>query len=109
MKTAIGATSSVNWSHHKDTAEVIKELKGKGYEIYAVEQVDDRIWLQDFEVETDQKYAIVMGNEVKGVSNEAIQLVDGCLEVPQFGTKHSLNIAVCTGVVVWDLVKKMKY
>ena len=77
--------------------------------VLAVEQADEKTWLQEVAIEKNRTYAIVMGNEVKGVSNEVMQIIDDCIEVPQFGTKHSLNIAVCTGIVVWDLVKKIRF
>jgi len=109
LKTAIGASASVNWEHHVSTVKVIEQLKADGFQILGVEQAAGSVFLQDFKIEKAQKYAIVMGNEVKGVSDEVMQLLDVCLEVPQFGTKHSLNISVCTGVIVWELFKQFKY
>lgn len=109
LKTAIGATKSMDWKYCKTTEEAIAELKDKGYQVVAVEQVKKRVFLQDFSLPEGHKVALVFGNEVKGVSQAAIDLVDACIEVPQYGTKHSLNISVCLGVVVWDLFKKMKF
>lgn len=107
LKTAIGATDSMEWVHHKTTSAAIEELRAAGYKVLAIEQADKSIMLQDFEVSTTEKYALIFGNEVMGVSNEAMAMIDDCIEVPQFGTKHSLNISVCMGVVVWDFFKKL--
>ena len=109
LKTAIGATESMDWVYFEDTTTAVEELKEQGYQILAVEQATDSIPLQEFKLAPDQKYALVFGNEVKGVGEEVMQLLDACLEVPQFGTKHSLNISVCLGVVVWDLFKQARY
>ncbi|MCB0546717.1 MAG: RNA methyltransferase [Phaeodactylibacter sp.] len=109
LKTAIGATESVEWAYEKNVAAAIRHLKGRHYRVLAVEQADRRTLLQDVRVEAGQKYALVFGNEVEGVSEEAMALVDGCIEVPQFGTKHSLNIAVCLGIVVWEFFRQWKY
>ena len=87
----------------------MKELRQSGYNIIGVEQTDQSTFLQDFELKKDDKPALVFGNEVSGISDEIIPFLDECIEVPQFGTKHSLNISVCVGVVVWDLFKKWKY
>lgn len=106
LKTAIGATSSMDWSYVEKTTEVIASLKKQGYHIVAVEQAENSTLLQDFVLPENKKTALIFGNEVTGVSEEAMELVDECIEVPQFGTKHSLNISVCIGVVVWDLFKK---
>ena len=109
LKTAIGATDSVEWAHHATTLTAVKELKDKRFTVLAVEQADERTWLQDFEWSPGQKVALVFGNEVEGVSDEVMEVVDGCLEVPQFGTKHSLNIAVCVGVVCWELTRQWRF
>jgi tRNA G18 (ribose-2'-O)-methylase SpoU len=106
LKTAIGATESMDWKHTKTTSEAIAELRADGYKILAVEQADKSIMLQDFKVEASDKFALIFGNEVMGVSDEVMNLIDDCIEVPQFGTKHSLNISVCIGVVTWDFFKK---
>lgn len=107
-KTALGATETVTWEYQKDVLSVIENLKKENITVYAIEQVENAIFLNDFKVENDKKYALVFGNEVFGVSQEAIQICDGTIEIPQLGTKHSLNISVTTGIVVWDLFQKMK-
>jgi tRNA G18 (ribose-2'-O)-methylase SpoU len=109
LKTAIGATESVRWSYQEDTVAAIKELQEKGYTVFAVEQADERTWLQEFRWPESQKVALVFGNEVEGVSDAAMEQVDGCLEVPQHGTKHSLNIAVCVGVVCWEVTRQWRF
>lgn len=109
LKTAIGATDSVRWSYQEDTVAAIKELQEKGYTVFAVEQADERTWLQEFRWPESQKVALVFGNEVEGVSDAAMEQVDGCLEVPQHGTKHSLNIAVCVGVVCWEVTRQWRF
>lgn len=106
-KTALGATETVDWEHHKSVLEVIENVKKEGIAVFAVEQVENSIFLQDFEIESGKKYALVFGNEVYGVSQEAVALCDGCIEIPQLGTKHSLNISVSAGIVIWDLFRKL--
>ncbi|TPE44998.1 RNA methyltransferase [Pontibacter mangrovi] len=105
-KTALGATESVEWEHVPDTLELVKELKAQGYKIGSVEQAEKSIKLNEFRPEPGQPYALVLGNEVFGVEQEVINHSDFVLEIPQFGTKHSLNISVATGVVVWDFLSK---
>jgi len=107
-KTAIGATESVDWVYKKETTEAILALKDAGYRVVAVEQAEGSVELQAFDVQADEKIALVFGNEVNGVSDEAMQLLDAAIEVPQLGTKHSLNISVCVGVVVWELFRNMR-
>ena len=109
LKTAIGATESVNWTHEPDIVSLINQLKKERYQILAIEQAEGSKALQNFECKNDQKYAVIFGNEVKGVSEEAMQNIDICLEVPQLGTKHSLNISVCAGLVLWDFFKQLRY
>lgn len=109
LKTAIGATDSMEWSYVKETVEAVASLKAEGYVILAVEQAEESVMLSDFEVIPGTKYVLIFGNEVSGVGEEVMQEIDHCLEVPQFGTKHSLNISVCIGVVVWDLFKQLNY
>ncbi len=109
LKTAIGATESMDWLYFEETTAAIQDLKAKGYQILGVEQAKESIALQDFQIDKSGKYAVVFGNEVKGISDEAMQMLDACLEIPQFGTKHSLNISVCTGIVVWDLFRKIYF
>jgi tRNA G18 (ribose-2'-O)-methylase SpoU len=108
-KTALGATDTVAWQHYKNITDVILELKAEGVIVLAIEQVQGAVFLQDFNPQPGKKYALVFGNEVKGVSQEAIDLCDGVIEIPQLGTKHSLNISVSAGVVVWDMFRKLQY
>ncbi|MBS7230133.1 RNA methyltransferase [Flavobacterium psychroterrae] len=108
-KTALGATETVAWEHHENVLEVIENLKNDNVLTLAIEQVESAVFLQDFKVEKNQKYALVFGNEVYGVAQEAVAICDGCIEIPQLGTKHSLNIAVSAGIVVWDLFQKLNW
>lgn len=105
-KTALGATDTVTWEYQKEVSTVIDQLKAEEIFVFAIEQVENSIMLNEFEVEKDKKYALIFGNEVKGVSQQAIEKCDGVIEIPQLGTKHSLNISVSAGIVVWDLFKK---
>ena len=107
-KTALGATDTVSWEYAKDVLEVITKLKAENTTVYAIEQVENAVFLDNFQPIKETKYALVFGNEVYGVSQEAIKICDGCIEIPQLGTKHSLNISVSAGIVVWDLFQKMK-
>lgn len=107
-KTALSATESVDWKYFKDTLESVEELRKNGYVIISVEQVRNSVLLNNFKPEKNQKYALVFGNEVKGVEDNIIELSDTCIEIPQWGTKHSLNISVSAGVVLWDIVLKLK-
>lgn len=104
-KTALGATETVTWQYEQDITVPIKSLKDKGYKILAVEQVHGSIQLQHFRFNTNEKTAFIFGNEVSGVSNAALALCDYCIEIPQWGAKHSLNIAVTVGIVLWEAVK----
>ncbi len=106
-KTALGATESVNWEHFTNTTEIVYQLKADNYQIIAIEQAERSVSLTDFVPVTGQKYALVFGNEVFGVEDEVMQLADTVIEIPQFGTKHSLNISVAVGVVVWDFLSKL--
>ena len=108
-KTALGATETVNWEYKKEVLDVIVSLKKEGTVVYAIEQVENAVYLQDFKVENNKKVALVFGNEVFGVSQKAIALCNGTIEIPQLGTKHSLNISVSVGIVVWDLFRKMTF
>ena len=108
-KTALGATQSVQWSHYKETATAIQELKAQGYKVLAIEQAEGSVSLEKFEITANQKYALVFGNEVHGVDEEVMSMVDGCIEIPQFGTKHSFNVSVTIGIILWDLLKKIKF
>lgn len=107
QKTALGAQLSVPWKYFKETTDAITQLRNDGYEIISVEQAENSTMLQDFQVESTKKYAFIFGNEVHGVSDDAIALSDICLEIPQFGTKHSFNVAVTCGIVLWDTVRQM--
>ena len=107
-KTALGATSTVAWKYFSRTIEAIKQLKNGGYEILSVEQTDSGIPLNKFSPSPEKKYALIFGHELNGISEEIIQASDFSLEVPQYGTKHSLNIAVCAGIAVWDFYSKLK-
>jgi tRNA G18 (ribose-2'-O)-methylase SpoU len=106
-KTALGAEASVRWEYVDETTDAIHQLQADGVKVYAVEQVERSVLLQDFSVEKGQKYAIVFGNEVKGVEQQVVDICDGCIEIPQFGTKHSLNVSVTAGIVIWDIFTKL--
>ncbi len=108
-KTALGATDSVDWVYFDDTLAAINQLKKQKVKIVSIEQVEGAIPLQDFVVKKDQTYALVFGNEVKGVQQSVVNASDYCVEIQQFGTKHSLNISVSVGVVLWEFVKKIKF
>lgn len=108
-KTALGATQSVEWTHYKETTDAIQALKEQGYKILAIEQAEGSVSLEQFEISKDDKYAFVFGNEVHGVDEEVMEQVDGCIEIPQFGTKHSFNVSVTIGIVLWDILKKIKF
>lgn len=108
LKTAIGATDSVDWAYVEDPTEAVQKLKAEGWEVWAVEQAENSTSLEQFHPNKDSKIAVVFGNEVTGVADEVMDIVDGALEIPQFGTKHSLNISVCVGIVVWDLFVKLQ-
>ena len=108
-KTALGATETVTWEYQKDILAVIENLKKENVSVFAIEQVENSIFLQDFKVDKTKKYALVFGNEVYGVAQKVIELCDGTIEIPQLGTKHSLNISVSAGIVIWDLFQKMTY
>jgi 23S rRNA (guanosine2251-2'-O)-methyltransferase len=107
QKTALGATDSVEWVFYKSAVEAVLELKSKGYLIVSVEQVEGSITLDSFNVQKGQRYALVFGHEINGVSQDIVDLSDFCLEIPQFGTKHSFNIAVSVGIVLWELSKHL--
>lgn len=104
-KTALGATESVEWEHVKDIQDLVSNLKSQGYSILSIEQAEGSVNLSDFEIQSDQKYALIFGNEVDGVQQEVINQSDYCLEIPQSGTKHSLNISVCAGIVMWEFFR----
>ncbi len=108
-KTALGATESVDWEYFKETKDVVDLLKKDNYKIISIEQVEEAIMLQDFTPDKDSKYAVIFGNEVKGVKQEIVDLSDLCIEIPQYGTKHSLNISVSAGVIIWDFFNKTRF
>ena len=107
-KTALGATETVTWEYAKDVVEVIKQLRAENIQIWSIEQTENSVMLDDFRPISNTKYALIFGNEVKGVSQEAIDLSNGVIEIPQLGSKHSLNISVSAGIVIWDLFQKLK-
>ena len=106
-KTALGAEDSVEWTYFKNTVDAVSELKAKGYEVLAVEQVENSMKLQDFKAEHGKKYAVVMGNEVKGVKQEVVDICHNTLEIPQYGTKHSMNVSVTTGIIIWKFAEQL--
>ena len=102
-KTALGAEQTVDWSYEKSTIDAVQKLKAEGYETWAIEQVEGSVMLQNFEMKSGVKYAVVFGNEVMGVDQHVVDLCDGAIEIPQCGTKHSINVSVSGGVVLWSL------
>ena len=102
-KTALGATESVDWEHKEDVVELVKELQANGYLVYMIEQTDSSIMLDSFMPDVSKKIAIVLGNEVFGVDDRLLPVVDGALEIPQYGTKHSLNVSIAGGIVIWEI------
>jgi tRNA G18 (ribose-2'-O)-methylase SpoU len=107
-KTALGATESVSWTYHEKTTDAVELLKSQGFRIVSIEQVEGAQTLQNFNPVVEEKYACIFGNEAFGVEPEVVDQSDLCLEIPQHGTKHSINISVCIGIVVWDYVSKTK-
>ena len=108
-KTALGAEDSVDWEYHDDTMDAVAKLHDTGYTVLAIEQCQGSTTLSDFVPHNDKKYAVVMGNEVKGVRQDVIDLCDGCLEIPQYGTKHSLNVSVASGIIIWHFANGNSY
>ncbi len=107
-KTALGATLSVDWIHYENTAIAIEELRTEGYQIIAIEQAENSSMLNTFHPLKTAKYALIFGNEVNGVSDEVMTGIDACIEIPQFGTKHSFNIVISAGIVLWDFFAKLR-
>ena len=105
-KTALGATETVDWVHFANASEAVQVLQQKGYKVYAIEQAEESVSLEQFSMQQDEKIAVVFGNEVVGVENELLKLCDGCIEIPQLGMKHSLNISVAAGIVFWKLAER---
>ena len=108
-KTALGAEFTVDWKYVNNVVETVDNLRENEYTVFAVEQAEGSTMLQDLVLERGRRYAVVLGNEVKGVQQEAIDHCDGCIEIPQYGTKHSLNVSVTAGIVIWDLFKKLTF
>ena len=106
-KTALGATQSIAWTYYETPVDAINQLRKDGYKIIAIEQAENSLMLNTFIPQKTEKYALIFGNEVNGVSDEAMELIDTCIEIPQFGTKHSFNIVVSAGIVLWDFFVKM--
>jgi 23S rRNA (guanosine2251-2'-O)-methyltransferase len=106
-KTALGATESVRWEYRKETSEAVRELKKKGYFIISVEQTEEAVPLDQMELLPDLRYALVLGHEIRGVEQKVVDMSDQCIEIPQFGTKHSLNISVAAGIVIWEVFKQL--
>lgn len=107
-KTALGATESVEWSYHADVVTLVTQLQKEQYEVYLIEQTDNSILLDKFEITPNKKVAIVLGNEVFGVDEKLLPICNGVIEIPQFGTKHSLNVTIAGGIVIWEIVKQLK-
>lgn len=107
-KTALGAEDTVNWEYFKDTKEAILKLKSDGYYIFTIEQVEGSLMLENLQLDASKKYAVVLGNEVKGVQQEVVDFSDGCIEIPQYGTKHSLNVSTTAGIIIWDFFKLLR-
>lgn len=107
-KAALGATESVDWGYEKDINTAINDLKSEGYTIIGIEQTTDSRMITDFNIDRSQQYAVILGNEVEGISDDALPNIDVFLEIPQLGTKHSLNVSVCGGIVMWEFAKALK-
>lgn len=106
-KTALGAEDSISWNYYADTMEAAAWLRSEGYTLLAIEQCEGSTMLQDFDPEPNKKYAVVLGNEVKGVQQQVVDACDACLEIPQFGTKHSMNVSVTAGIIIWHFANKL--
>ena len=106
-KTALGAEDSVAWKHFDDTMEAVSWLRDEGYTLLAIEQCEGSTMLQDFSPQADSKYAVILGNEVKGVQQCVVDACDGCIEIPQFGTKHSMNVSVTAGIIIWHFAQNI--
>lgn len=109
LKTALGATETMEWTHLANVTHLLRQLKREGYTILAIEQTDESMPLQDYKLEPGAKYALVFGNEVGGIDDEALHQADHAIEIPQFGAKHSINIAVCIGIVTWELFRQWRF
>ena len=107
-KTALGAEFSMNWQYYENTQDAVLEYKRKGYHIFSIEQVEGSIKLPDLQLQEDGKYVVILGNEVKGVQQEVVDMSDDSIEIPQYGTKHSLNVSVTSGIIIWSFFEKMR-
>ncbi len=107
-KAALGATESVDWNYESDINAAINDLKSQGFEVVGIEQTTNSQMITDFSIDKTKKYAVILGNEVEGISDEALQNIDYFIEIPQLGTKHSLNVSVCGGIVMWEFAKALK-
>lgn len=107
-KAALGATESVDWQYYESVTEAVLDLKTLKYEVLAIEQTTDSVMITDIDIQPNKKYAIILGNEVEGVSDDALKHCDGFVEIPQLGTKHSLNVSVCGGIAMWEFFKGLK-
>jgi tRNA G18 (ribose-2'-O)-methylase SpoU len=106
-KTALGAENTVDWKYFEDTHLAVADLKSKGYTVLAIEQAKGSTMLTNLQLDKTKKYAVILGNEVKGVQQSVVDVCDGCIEIPQFGTKHSLNVSVTGGIIIWELFKQL--
>lgn len=106
-KTALGAENTIEWKYFEDTHDALNKLKTKAYTVFAIEQAEGSTMLTELELDNTKKYAVVLGNEVKGVQQSVVDACDGCIEIPQFGTKHSLNVSVTGGIIIWEFFKKL--
>lgn len=107
-KTALGAEFSVDWQYVENAVQAVDNLRARGYTVYSVEQAAGSVMLDRLQLQRGGRYAVVLGNEVKGVQQEVVDHSDGCIEIPQYGTKHSLNVSVAAGIVMWDLFKQLR-
>ncbi len=107
-KTALGAEDSVNWRYFEDTIVALENLKVRDYTIFSIEQTENSLSLETLQLDKNKKYAVILGHEVHGVKQEVVNASDGCIEIPQFGTKHSLNVSVTAGIVIWDFFKQLR-
>lgn len=107
-KTALGAEDSVNWEYFEDTLDAVERLQREGYEVLAVEQVEGSLKLNTFRIDPAKRYALILGNEVKGVRQDVVDAADAALEIPQYGTKHSMNVSVTAGIVMWEFERQMR-
>ena len=108
-KTALGAEDSVSWQYYPDASQAVQSLKASGYTVLAIEQCEGSTMIQDFQADKNKKYAVVLGNEVKGVQQSVIDQCDGCIEIPQYGTKHSMNVSVTAGIIIYTIHEKLSH